>query len=43
MKKLTVIAILAAIAMAVLDIAYQPVSEPDVVCTLTNQNIVWEK
>ena len=43
MKKLTVIAILAVIALAVLNIVYQPITEPDAVYPMANQRIVWEK
>lgn len=41
MKKLTVLAILAVIALAVLNIAYQPTTEADTVYPMTNQRIEW--
>ena len=43
MKKATVLAVLAVIALAVLNILYQPATEADAVYPLTNQQIVWEK
>lgn len=39
MKKLMILAILAVVALAILDITYQPKTEPDVVCPIANQHI----
>lgn len=41
MKKLTVLAILAVIALAVLNIVYQPGTTADVVYPMANQHIEW--
>ena len=43
MKKLTVLAILAVVALAVLDIVYQPETTADAVYPMANQHIVWQK
>jgi hypothetical protein len=43
MKKLTVVAILAVVALAVLNILYEPPTEADAVYPMANQQIVWEK
>lgn len=42
MKKLTVLMVVIAVAMAVLNIAYQPRYEPDTVYPMTNQRIEWK-
>jgi hypothetical protein len=42
-KKLTVIAILAVVALAVLNILYEPPTCADAFYPLTNQQIIWEK
>lgn len=41
MKKLTVLAILAVIALAVLNITYQPETAADAVYPMANQHIEW--
>ena len=43
MRKATVIAILAVVALAVLNVLYQPATEPDAVYPMANRGIVWEK
>ena len=42
MKKLTVLAILAVVALAVLNIVYQPTTEADAVYPMANQRIEWQ-
>ena len=41
MKKLMVFAVLMVVAMAVLNIVYQPATEADAVYPMTNQRIEW--
>ena len=41
MRKLMIVAILLAMALAVLDLTYDAGLEPDVVCPMANRNIEW--
>lgn len=43
MKKLTAFMILLVVALAVLNIVYQPETTADAVYPMTNQRITWEK